>query len=134
MSYLVDTNVLSELARLEPDVGVTEWAGSQRSLTVSALTVEEIAFGLAWKPNARIRQWFDDFVETFCRVLPVTHEVALCAGELRGRLQPEGRPRTQADMLIAATALLHGSVVVTRNARDFEGCGVVVLNPFRGRG
>jgi predicted nucleic acid-binding protein len=132
MSFLADTNVLSELARPKPDAGVRHWARGLTTISVSALTIEEIAFGLAWRPSARIRKWFDDFVDAQCDVLPVTYEIALCAGELRGKLQAGGNTRTQTDMLIAATAVVEGLMLVTRNARDFKGCGVSVLDPFSG--
>lgn len=62
-------------------------------------------------------------------MLPITAAIAREAGELRGQLQTQGKPRTQADLLIGATAKIHQFTLVTRNARDFEGCGIVLLNP-----
>jgi predicted nucleic acid-binding protein len=129
-TYLCDTNVLSELARPQPNAGVAAWAQNVSAVTVSVITVEEIAYGLAWKPNLRILGWFQDFLEHYSEVLPVTADIAARAGRLRGTLQGQGRPRTQADMLIAATAQFHGLTLVTRNARDFEDCGVALLDPF----
>ncbi|MCM1983712.1 PIN domain-containing protein, partial [Lyngbya confervoides] len=67
---------------------------------------------------------------TYCQVLPITPEIAQRAGELRGNLRTQGRPRTQADMLIADTAHVHHLTLVTRNTRDFEHCDVQILNPF----
>lgn len=128
---LVDTNVLSELSRQTPSPAVATWAASvPLPISVSAVTIEEIHFGLAWKPNAELRAWFDDFLARSCTVLPVTDSIARRAGELRGHLRATGRQRTQADMLIAATAQAHQLVLATRNARDFEGCGIAVVNPF----
>lgn len=66
-----------------------------------------------------------------CEVVPVDAAVSRHAGLLRGQLRGQGQVRTQADMLIAATAVVHGLVLVTRNEKDFSGCGVAVLNPFR---
>lgn len=126
---LVDTNVLGELARKAPDPGVVRWAGRVGRVALSAITVEEIRFGLAWKPNARINEWFEGYLAEACEVLAVTREIAARSGELRGRLRAEGRQRTQADMLIAATAQVHQRVLVTRNVRDFEGCGLALLDP-----
>jgi predicted nucleic acid-binding protein len=131
-SFLGDTNILSELARTKPDPGVLEWAGTVSSIAVSVITVEEIAYGLAWKPNHRILSWFDSFFAIHSEILPVTPEIAMRSGRLRGNLQARGRTRTQADMLIAATAQVHGLTLVTRNARDFEDCGIALLDPFTG--
>ena len=94
------------------------------------VTVEEVHFGLAWKPNARIEALVDRFVAERCEVFPVTTPVARRAGALRGQFRRTGRTRTQADMLIAATAQVHQLPVATRNVRDFEGCGIALLNPF----
>ena len=119
---LVDTNILSELMRAQRE------AVSPR-LTISAVTVDEIMFGLSWHPTERLLAWFDAFVQRH-EVLPITTDVARRAGVLRGQLQARGQTRTQADMLIAATAQIHALTVVTRNVRDFDGCGIAVLNPF----
>jgi predicted nucleic acid-binding protein len=130
MQPLCDPNVLTELARPQPDRGVLDWAGSVSVVGVSAVTVEEVLYGLTWKPRPKTLGWFEAFLDDFCVVLPVTEEVARVGGSLRGRLQSDGRTRTQADMLIAATAIVHGVALVTRNVRDFEDCGVTLLNPF----
>lgn len=130
MTFLADTNIIGELARPRPNPGVLNWAGQVMELSLSVITLEEIQYGLAWKPNQRIREWFDGFLKEQCRVLPITDELARRAGELRGRLRAKGETRSQADMLIAATAASHALTLVTRNADDFKGCGVTVLNPF----
>ena len=92
--------------------------------------MDELYFGLSWKPNPRIRLWLEDLLDEYCTVLAVDEKTARYAGELRGHLYAKGQTRTQADMLIAATAAVHDLTVVTRNTRDFEDCGVRVLNPF----
>ena len=132
--HLCDTNVLSELARRQPHPGVVAWASQVSVIALSVVTVEEVLFGLAAKPNHRIHAWFEDFLTDFCEVLPVSEEIARASGELRGGLQQEGRPRSQADMLIAATAQVHRLTLVTRNRRDFDRCGIAVLDPFAERG
>ena len=128
--HLCDTNVLSELTRRQPNDGVLAWADEITGVTISVVTLDEILFGLAWRPVPRIAAWFDRFFEDRCQILPVTAEVARVSGQLRGYLQAKGEERTQADMLVASTAKLNGLTLVTRNIRHFEGCGVPVLNPF----
>jgi predicted nucleic acid-binding protein len=130
MMFLVDTNIISELARIQPNPGVVAWAKTVSNISLSAVTVEEICFGLTWKPNPRIQSWFDGFLRRHCYICAVTEEIARCAGRLRGALAAQGHTRTQTDMLIAATAQVHQQTLVTRNIRDFEGCGIALFNPF----
>ncbi|MDI1246763.1 MAG: type II toxin-antitoxin system VapC family toxin [Rhodoferax sp.] len=130
---LIDTNVLSELMRAQPDAGVLRWLdGRQRvnpRLTISVVSVDEIMFGLSWRPTERLLNWFDGFLQHHT-VLPITVDIARRAGEMRGQLQARGQTHSQADMLIAATAQIHALTIVTRNVRDFDACGLGVLNPF----
>jgi predicted nucleic acid-binding protein len=126
---LVDTNVISELARRKPDPGVIAWAGGITRLAISVITLDEIHFGLARRPNERVRAWVEAFFQRH-PVLEVTAPIARRAGELRGALAARGSVRHQADMLIAATAQVHQLTLVTRNTKDFEQCGIGLLNPF----
>lgn len=128
--FLVDTNIISELVRPAPNRGVLAWANSTTTMALSAITLEEIYYGLSWKPNPRVRSWFDGFIDNSCEVLPITTEIAMGCALLRGRLQSRGLPRSQADMLIASTAQHHQLTLVTRNVRDFDHCGIGILNPF----
>ena len=128
--YLVDTNVISELARRTPSEKVLGWARSVSTIAVSVITVEEIHFGLAWKPNPRIHAWFEEFLSAHCEIHPLTEAVARRAGQLRGQLTARGRPHTQADMFIAATAQAAKLTLVTRNTKDFEDCAIPLLDPF----
>jgi toxin FitB len=127
---LVDTNVISELVRPRPNAGVLRWAETLSKINLSAVTLEEVSFGLAWRPNARVANWLTNFLAKNCEVVPVTSEIARLSGEIRGRLAAKGSVRSQADMLIAATAQHHQLILVTRNARDFAGLGLTVLDPF----
>ncbi len=130
---LVDTNIISELVKPQPNRGVLEWLSQRQRLssrlTLSAISADEIAFGVQRRPTASLLAWFDEFMQTH-EVLPITGEIGRRAGELRAQLQAKGQARSQADMLIAATAQVHQLCIVTRNVRDFENCGVALLNPF----
>ena len=130
MSVLVDTNIISELARPRPSSAVTRWVSTLETLTISVITIDEVFFGLTFRPNVRVQRWMETFIEAHCRILEITPPIARHAGILRGQLAARGRPRTQADMLIAATAARHGLSLATRNERDFEDCGIFVMNPF----
>jgi predicted nucleic acid-binding protein len=134
VTYLCDTNVLSELARPAPNPGVLAWAAETRNVSISTITIDEVIFGLTLRPNARVLAWFEEFLANSCQVLDVTPAVARLAGAMRARLAGRGQVRTQADMLIAASAAAHGLTLVTRNTKDFSGCGIDLLNPFRGKG
>ena len=128
---LVDTNVISELARSTPDPLVARWAaGAPLPIFVSVVTVEEIYYGLSWRPNAEIQSWFESFFSERCTVLPITGAIARRAGELRGWFRGTSQQRTQADMLIAATAQAQQLPLATRNVRGFEGCGIPLVDPF----
>ena len=130
MRPLIDTNIVSEMMRRNPDAAVLSWAFRQAGFLVSAITVEELMFGLARKALPMKRQWLDEFMARQCEALPVTRTIAQTAGTMRGRFAAQGITRHPADMLIAATALLHRIPLATRNTDDFSGCGIDVVNPF----
>jgi predicted nucleic acid-binding protein len=130
MRSLADTNVLSELIRPRPNPGVLAWAAGVNRITISVVSLEEIAFGLSWKPIKKISDWAENFIAEACDVLPITVSIAQRSAELRGQLRAKGITRSSADMLIAATAQIHGLTLVTRNVRDFDGFRIDVLNPF----
>ncbi len=130
---LADTNIVSELMRKRPNAGALAWRDMVDStygmVTLSAVTVDEIMYGLARKQDAVLQAWFDGFIDRN-NVLDVTQTIAYRAGEMRATFARRGIVRSQADMLIAATAQIHALTLVTRNVRDFDGCGIAVLNPF----
>ncbi len=133
MTYLLDTNVLSETCKRDPEPRVLAWLGDIGSFALSVISVEEVNYGLTFRPNARIERALERYLRSYCTVHGVTEVVAKHAGMLRGQLARKGRVRSQADMLIAATAAAHGLMLATRNERDFDGCGVALYNPFTGR-
>lgn len=129
---LADTNVISEFVKSTPDVQVMRWLQSVQLMAISAITLEEAHFGLAWQPNTRKLALFNALVERLHAVYPITPAIAQRGGVLRGQFQAQGIVRSAPDMLIAATAIEHQLVLATRNVRDFIGCGVQVVNPFDG--
>lgn len=135
MSYLVDTNVLSELRRREPDVGVVEWFSKRpaRVLFISVLTLGEIRKGVEALSDGERRLKLLDWLETELpvffagRILAVDIPVADRWGRLLAEVR---RPLSAVDSLLAATALHHELRLVTRNARDFVYPGLEVINPW----
>lgn len=127
---LVDTNIISDLLRPRPNAGVLQWLAQQRELAVSAVSVDESIFGLLRGGNRLLLEAYEEFLRTRGAVLPVTEEIARRAGKLRGDFSLKGITRSQPDMLIAATAQAQNLTLVTHNIRDFEGCGIALLNPF----
>jgi toxin FitB len=99
---LLDTNVVSELCRRQPDAGVLAWSAGTAGHAISAVTVDEIVYGLTRRTNSRIESWFDGFLQRH-PVLPVTVDVARRAGQLRGAFAARGIVRSQPDMLIATS-------------------------------
>ncbi len=129
MNFLLDTNVISELSRPRPDPQVTTWAAGVETHLVSAISVDELRYGIARRPSAHLHAWLQAYLDRH-QVLDVNAEIAQISGQMRGEFSKRGIVREQADMLIAATAKLHGLTLVTRNSRDFDGCGIPVFNPF----
>jgi predicted nucleic acid-binding protein len=136
--FLLDTNVVSELRKISlgrADANVTRWAERHDpdDLYISAITVHEVEVGvlrIARRDAVQgmaLRAWLDNSIlPTFAgRILPVNTIIALRAARLQ---VPD--PHPVQDGLIAATALVHGMAVVTRNVGDFAGTGVAVLNPW----
>ncbi|MEN9676941.1 MAG: hypothetical protein RIS76_2837 [Verrucomicrobiota bacterium] len=134
MSWLVDTNVISELSRKSPHAAVLRWlVEHQDGLFLSVLTLGELEKGLMQTPDstrrARLDRWIRrDVPEWFSgRILPVDQQVAVRWGQLAGSLRD---PLPVIDALIAATALTHQLTVVTRNVSDLMRTGAAVLNPW----
>ena len=135
MSYLVDTNVLSELRRPRPHSGVQAWFAQRPAVTLylSVLTLGEIRKGVDAVADSRRRQAMSDWLEADLpaffsgRVLGVDSQVADTWGRM---LAAAGRPLPAIDSLLAATAVSHKLVLVTRNVKDFVGLPVQVFDPW----
>ena len=137
MSYLIDTSVVYELARTQPDPRVVEWfkAIPDSALYLSALTLGELRKRAEKLPDAtrreKLRLWLENDLPAWFgdHLLSVDAAVA----DRWGRLQAEAiRPLSPVDSLLAATALHHNLRVVTCNRKDFEIPGLVVVNPWNG--
>ncbi len=139
--FLLDTNVVSELRKAgdgKADTNVVAWLSSVDAATlyISAITLMEIEVGVLrierrdTAQGARLRVWMAHRIvpEFLDRSLPVDATVGLRCASLH---VPD--PRSERDALIAATALVHGMTVVTRNFSDFEATGVLLLNPWNDR-
>ena len=136
--FLLDTNIPSEGIRTRPDPRVNAWVRAQddAALRLSAITIGELRKGLTILPESKRRSQLQDWLENDLiplftgRILPVTQAIADRWGVLSGQRQIAGRPLSMADGLIAATALEHGLVLVTRNVRDYRDLAVTIRNPW----
>lgn len=134
MKFLVDANVLSEPTRAAPDPSVVEWLRRhERDIAVDPIILGEVRFGILLLPRgkkrSRLGRWFDAGVQKL-HCLPWEAESGLRWAELLASLRASGQAMPIKDSLIAASALVHGLTVVTRNRGDFEKAGVRVVNPF----
>ena len=136
--YLLDTNVVSEIRRPQPEAKVLAWLDSidPELLYLSVMTLGEIRTGIDRLPEGKQRSflnnWFTSELLPWLagRVLPVTDVIAERWGALDAKQRLQGRPLNTADGLIAATAAVYGLTMVTRNVDDFRGLGVTLLNPW----
>jgi hypothetical protein len=137
---VLDTNVVAELMRLEPDARVMAWMGDQpiAGLFTTTLTQAEIFYGLALLPEGRqrdglvaaARPMFE--LDLAGRVLPFDTDAALAYPDIAAGRRRIGRPISQIDAQIAAIVRSRGARLATRNVRDFADCGITVVNPWNG--
>ena len=136
--YVLDTNILSELRKGKSgkaNQNVIKWANSvsTSSLYVSVITILELEIGILSKERkdpsqgAILRSWLNNHVmPAFAeRILPIDTAIAQQCAKLH-----IANPRSERDSLIAATALVHGMTLITRNVCDFEKTGVEIINPW----
>lgn len=135
MSYLLDTNVLSELRRKTPNAGVVEWFSKRPSTTMflSVLTIGELRKGIeaVIEPSRKMTllDWLEADLPIFFsgRILSIDTHVADRWGKI---VAAAGRPLPAVDSLIGATAAHHGLSLVTRNVKDFVDMGLDIINPW----
>lgn len=135
---VLDTNVLSELMRAEPDPSVLAWLSQHPNsgLFTTTLSQAEIYYGLRLLPDGKRRDGLQGaadamFEEDFARrVLPFDIDAAVAYAEIAADRKIAGSPISQFDAQIAAVAKSRGAKLATRNVRDFADCGVVIVNPW----
>jgi predicted nucleic acid-binding protein len=139
--FLIDTNVISELMRATPAPSVLSWFSTQdpSTLYLSAVTEAELRTGIAILPEGQRREGLRAALDATIaedfegRILPFDTDAAKTYAEIASMRRAAGRPIADADCQIAAIARASGAIVATRNLRDFEGCGVDLVNPWGGQ-
>ena len=137
--FLLDTNCISELVRTKPEPRVMEWmeAADEELLYLSVLTLGEIRKGVAGlaqgKRRTHLETWLEvDLQNRFAgRIVPIDTVIADRWGQLATEAKRAGKAMSIIDGLLAATAVHHNLTIVSRNAKDFSGTAVQVLNPWK---
>ena len=138
MNYLLDTCVISELIKKNPDTNVLRWISEleETSLYLSVLTFGEIHKGIEKLPQSKkkeqLHKWVNsDLRERFKnRIINLDLVVATKWGEIQGKAELAGKPMSLIDGLISATGIVYDLIVVTRNTKDMEQSSVSLLNPW----
>lgn len=142
MRYLLDTNIISNIAKLAPSESLLIWMSEQNDedLFIASLTIAEVRRGVLEKPAGKRRDqleaWFSGSEGPQAlfanRILPFDEHASLIWARLMAEGKSQGRPRSALDMIIAAVAEAHGCTVVTDNEKDFA--GLKIINPLRSSG
>lgn len=135
---ILDTNVLSEVLKPVPDERVVRWmrAAPTTALSTTAICRAELLYGVLLLPQgqrrARLAAAIDAIfdVELAGRILGFDSGAADAYALIASERRASGRPISQADAMIAAVARSHGAVLATRNSRDFQGCGIELIDPW----
>lgn len=133
--WLIDTNVISEMARPRPAAKVVDFLQHTGGLHLSVITLHEIAYGVDRAPDpvrrAKLTAWLSQIVQQFAdRVIPVDAAIAERAGRVRAAADAVGRPADPLDTLIAATALERNLKLATRDIADFRELGLDLHDPW----
>jgi hypothetical protein len=142
MKFLLDTNVISELARIEVDRAVISWLDrtSEDSLFISVVTLAELHHGVERLPactkRSRLQIWLSEALPDRFegRVLPVDIAIARQWGIVAAQCEAGGHAMESMDALLAATAMVHKLILVTRNIRHFPIMGDAIVNPWQNAG
>ena len=139
MNLLLDTNVLSEVTRPQPQARVLEWLNAldEDRAFISVISIAEIRRGIAMMDAGRRRDalaiWLsNDLLNRFeQRILPIDPPVAFAWGDMMVLAQRRGRGLSSMDGMIAATALANNLALATRNTKDFDGLGIDLVDPWK---
>ncbi|MFZ2631100.1 MAG: type II toxin-antitoxin system VapC family toxin [Desulfosalsimonadaceae bacterium] len=141
MNYLLDTCVISELARPTPNEAVINWISHipDERLFLSVITIGEIRKGITKLPESKkknqLTNWLNTLLEDYqARIYPINLTVAENWGIIQGKADNNGTPVASIDSLIAAVAQTYNLIVVTRNENDFASTNVTILNPWKNNG
>ena len=136
MKYVIDTNIVSEVAKPWPNEHVIDWFWDYgNDAYLSVITIEELYYGALILPDGKRRDGLLEFVEAFvkdCRGKALFYDgfaAYLCA-ELRAKARRMGRSSSIEDYMIAAICKANGATLVTHNAKDFDYLGIEVIDPF----
>jgi toxin FitB len=135
---IIDTNIISEMMKTAADRGVVEWLNRQDTLSLylTTSTIAEIKYGLGSLPNGKRRRAMEQGFERLQaeafegRIWSFDLSAALQYGLVMSERRAKGRPLGVVDGQIAAVARSRGAAIATRNVRDFDGCGVKLVDPF----
>jgi predicted nucleic acid-binding protein len=134
LRFLVDANVLSEPTKPTPDLNAVRWLRRyEDQLAVDPIILGELRFGILLldpgRRRRRLERWFAEGIQRL-QCLPWDAQTGLQWAQLLASLRSSGRSMLIKDSLVAATALVHGLTVATRNRTDFEKAGVSIVDPF----
>ena len=135
---IIDTNIISEMMKPSPVTAVLDWFNEQEtmSLYLTTITIGEIGYGIRALPDGKRRQLLAEGFETLLkvafeyRILDFDGTAARRYGDIMASRKEMGRPLSSLDGQIIAIARTNTCAVATRNIRDFEDCGLTIINPF----
>ena len=135
IQYLLDTNIISELSKPQPNPNIVKFVLSLDQVWLSIITIHELKYGLSLLPEGNKRTQLsravDDIIQLYANfIIPISDEEASVAATLRAKARKAGKSCHLADSLIAGTAKAHGLTVVSRNEKDFIPFDVDVVNPW----
>jgi toxin FitB len=132
--YLVDTNVISETVKAQPDPNVAAWLATQSPIRLASISLYELARGIeqiaAGRKRRFLEQWLGTLLAGNVEVVPFDEAAALTAASLEREARRLGRPVPERDLFILATAKCRGMRLATRNVDDFRTGGVPLYDPF----